>query len=677
MRFCASLIFIILMIVMIGGIVGEEYDPKFEEARVHFKKGFRLFNRCRYIEAIEEYTKALDLAPHFGLAWYWIGKAYYKVGLNEQAILCWKRFIDLKGPNKELERKIQILFFEDYKIKDEPLVYRHLGVIPEARFRKGDFYNPTSLAIDGMDNIYVVNSAGATILKFSPTGEPLLEFGKGELTKPFGIAIDGEGNIWVSDFGEDLVKKFSPQGKLIAAYGGSGREDGKFLGPQGITIDQFGNIYVVDTGNARIQKFDRDGKFLMKLGRRGNLAGCFSHPVDLVVEGDGEIWVTDSANQRIQKFDSSGNFLAEFRLPHPEGEPRGISADKEGIIYISDANGRIYRFKPALGEWQPLQLEGANPLTPIDVGMNRHGYLYVASFGTHSIEVFIPPEHLRRRFDVFIDRVITDHYPIIAYCVTVTGGEKMPIPGLTSENFKISEQGRPVSPIAVKNPLQKRENLLAVFVIDTSKEMAKYMGKIKEVVFAFIEKMKEGRDAGAVVAFSDRIHYRQELTMNKDRLTYGVGTLKYGRRFIPDLIPRAIHEGVTNTLDRFGRKVVILFTYGLRGDTKTTLMNEVLNYARNNSVQVMVIDFHEGEEVDEGLRRFAHLTNGVYLLAHRSPERLANLLDEARELTRNQSQYILFYETTGEKFSGRWVEGAVASGYGRLYGEDLGGYIVP
>lgn len=671
-----ALLVAILCIIGLG--VGEGYDPKLEKARAYFKNGFTLFNKCKYLEAIAQYKEALDLAPEFGLAWYWAGKAYYKAGLNEQAVLCWKRFLELKGSNDEIERKIKTLFSREYRTRKEPLVYRHLSTFPQKRFRRGDFYTPTSLAIDNKTgNIYVVNSGGSKILKLSPTGELLFEFGNKELKGPFGIALAEKGEIYVTDFADDRVKKFDSKGKLLKSFGGPGKGRGKFYGPQGIAIDRLGNIYVADSGNARIQKFDKEGRFLMMFGGRGSLAGSFSHPTDLLVEEGGEIWVVDSANQHIQRFDPSGNLLTEARLPDLRSEPRGIVADEENNLYISDANGKVYRYKPFAGEWQLLKLAETEPMIPIDISMNRHGHLYVADFRNHSIKVFGSQEHLQTGFDLFIDRVITDHYPVITYCVTVTGKDGLPVGGLTEKNFKISEGGRIMFPIGVKNPIEERDNLVAVFVVDTSKEMAKYKDKIEKAIFRFIKHMREGKDAGVVIGFSDRLYHKQGPTMNKDRLTYGVGTLIYGRGLVQDLLPKAIYRGVSDTLNVSGRKVLLLFTYGLRGDVKTTLMNQAMNYTKNNSVQPIIIDFREGKEVDKGLLRFSRFTNGIYMLAHHSPGRLENLFDEAKGLVKVQSQYILFYETFGKRFSGRWVDGMVACGHGRLYAEDLGGYIVP
>ena len=670
-----SLLFILILLA--GPILGQVYDPRFEEAKLHFKKGFMAFNQGKYPEAVKEYKDALDLTPSFTKAWYWIGKAYYKLGLMDQALLSWKKFLDLSDDNQGLSRKIESIFAHEYNRRDpKPPVYKHLKTIVGAKWDRGKFYSPTSLAIDNKDNIYLVSAATSSILKFSPTGDFLDEFGKRKLTRPFGIALDKEGNIYVSDFGGDCVKKFDPQGGPVLTIGERGKDDGQFLGPQGITVDGHGNIYVVDSGNTRVQKFDKEGKFLMKFGRIGNYAGCFTHPTDILLSEDNRIWVSDSGNRRIQKFDPSGNFLAEFRPPTELVELRGMVEDGESFL-ISDARGRVFRFRPHLNQWQTLNLKGKEMGIPIDVATNQHGLLYVADFKNQAIEVFIPPEYLRTNFNVTVDRVITKHYPTIVYCVSVTGKDRIPILGLDSKNFKVLEKGRQMFPIAVKTPLQDKDDLVAIFIVDTSEEMAPYGDDIKRTLFKFIGEMKAGDQAGAVISFSDRVYKPQPVTPNKDKMTYAVGRLSFNRKFRSDALAKAIYQGVTETLNLFGKRVIILLTRGQRKGVKSALLEEVLHYSRNNYVQVMIIDYHEGEKMDDGLKRFAASTNGLYLLAHRSPLILDNLYEEVLDLIRRQTQYLIFYESPGDDFSGRWVDGLVAAGYGQLYGEDLGGYFVP
>jgi len=675
-----SKLWIALAILLLSlPVLAVEYDPKLQKAMLHFKEGFKAFNRAEYPKALENYKNALDQKPNATQIWYEIGRTYYKLGLMDHAILSWKRFLELSGDiPKELGRKIKTLFAQEYRRESiMPSVYKYLDTITGTKWDMGRFYSPTSITIDDKENIYLVDAGAPAIIKFSTTGDFLARFGKNELKRPMGIALDKEGNIYVSDFGEDSVKKFDPMGKMVLKIGRRGNGDGEFIGPEGITLDGHGNIYVVDTGNTRIQKFDKDGNFLMKFGKTGHYAGCFAHPVDVLLDENGDIWVTDAANGHLQRFDPSGNFLAEFKPPAEGVELRGMIEEKGRAIFVSDAKGRIFRFEYGLNQWQALDLAGKDPGVPVDVAIGENGLLYLSDFKNRAIEVFVPSEQFQTDFDVMVDRVITDHYPTIAYCVSVTGRDRLPVLGLTERNFRIFEKGRLVSPIAVKTPLQDKEHLTAIFIVDTSKEMAPYKNEVKKILFGFIEKMKPGVQAGAVISFDNTVYQPQSPTRNKNRLTYAIGLLTYNKGSRAEAMPKAIYKGVTDTLNLYGKRVIILLTRGQKEGVSSSLMKEVLYYTRNNHLQTVVIDFHEGEKVDEGLARFTELTDGVYLLAHRSPLELDNLYEEVTHLVKRQNQYFLFYESPTTEFSGKWVDGLVSAGYGRFYGEDLGGYFVP
>jgi sugar lactone lactonase YvrE len=79
---------------------------------------------------------------------------------------------------------------------------------------------------------------------------------------PTGIAIDGMGNLFVADTANHTIRKVTPTG-AVSTIGGlagvSGRSDGvgrnaRFLMPLSLTFDRVGNLYVSDSGNHTIRK---------------------------------------------------------------------------------------------------------------------------------------------------------------------------------------------------------------------------------------------------------------------------------------------------------------------------------------------------------------------------------------------------------------------------------------
>ena len=54
--------------------------------------------------------------------------------------------------------------------------------------------------------------------------------------------------------GSDSVRVFHKDGQVLARWGGTGSEMGRFRSPSGIAVDAQGSVYVADAPNSRIQR---------------------------------------------------------------------------------------------------------------------------------------------------------------------------------------------------------------------------------------------------------------------------------------------------------------------------------------------------------------------------------------------------------------------------------------
>ncbi len=76
------------------------------------------------------------------------------------------------------------------------------------------FANPTGVALDSGNNLYVADTGNRQVEEFAGTGllqQPLVIFNNGgQLAAPKGVAVDSSGNIYVSDSGANDVLKFVP-----------------------------------------------------------------------------------------------------------------------------------------------------------------------------------------------------------------------------------------------------------------------------------------------------------------------------------------------------------------------------------------------------------------------------------------------------------------------------------
>ena len=82
---------------------------------------------------------------------------------------------------------------------------------------------------------------------------------------PSYLATDAEDNIFISDSGNHKIKVYDKHGRFLFQFGNDGVKEGHLRYPKGIAVDKTGLIYVADAGNDRVVVFSRLGFFLTVL----------------------------------------------------------------------------------------------------------------------------------------------------------------------------------------------------------------------------------------------------------------------------------------------------------------------------------------------------------------------------------------------------------------------------
>ncbi len=149
------------------------------------------------------------------------------------------------------------------------------------------FKFPMGIAISISGNIYVCDSGNHRIRKILPSGMvstlagSTVGFADGtgvaaQFSNPTGIAVDIDENVYIADTDNHKIRKITPTGAVTTLAGkdniqfdvrhggyldGVGSEAFFFL-PKGLTVDASGNIYVADTYNHRIRRITPE-KILM------------------------------------------------------------------------------------------------------------------------------------------------------------------------------------------------------------------------------------------------------------------------------------------------------------------------------------------------------------------------------------------------------------------------------
>lgn len=277
---------------------------------------------------------------------------------------------------------------------------------------KSKLLSPGSLALDSAGNLYVADGGNDRVVKFDSSGRQVLAFGKkgtglGDFQSVWSLAVDAQGQIHVLDPRTGFVLVFGPDGKYLKRFGDMG-----FYSPSGLALQKDGTMVVADTGGARIVRIGPDGPMR---GEPITLAGGgpIEQPSDVSVDSkdgfhvhtpgggqngagalvnfsaegafqsrwstvpvpstsdtprtaegpDGKIYLLDLVQSRIVAYSADGktfNPLNVEGLTVPFRRLSGLAVDKQGRIYVSDADANvIYRLQTAGGAPAPAPAAGA------------------------------------------------------------------------------------------------------------------------------------------------------------------------------------------------------------------------------------------------------------------------------------------------------------------------------
>jgi len=259
---------------------------------------------------------------------------------------------------------------------------------------------PTSVAVDGMDNLYVAESSGNRVLVFNRDGGYVKTIGGVE--KPVSVAVSKEGLVYVGSRSLGSVSVFDVHSQRLFKLGSG---DGEFSQPNGIAVDSAGNAYVADSGSDTVKVYDSQGKIKFTIGKNSVGEEQFNFPVSIAIDDEaGEVYVSDLPilqsdtgvyeGARIQVFDTAGNLKRGFGTYGVDKgslvKPLGITLDDEGRLYASDSYKNIVSVFDQQGAYIGDIYDIENPMrTPLGLVFSKNsGRLYVTSLNTVKIEIF-------------------------------------------------------------------------------------------------------------------------------------------------------------------------------------------------------------------------------------------------------------------------------------------------
>jgi len=293
------------------------------------------------------------------------------------------------------------------------------------------FNNPTGLALDGLDNVYITDTNNNTIRKVTPAGVVTTMAGNGSAGSvdgtgtgasfnwPTGPAVDALGNVYVANQGNNTIRKVTPAGVVttLAGSGYVGWSDGtgtaaSFDVPAGVAVDGSGTVYEADAGNGEIRKISPAGVVTTLAGSVFNSSGStngsganasFWGPAGVAVDGFGNVYVADAANNEIRKVSPGGAVITlagSTSAGTTDGtgtiatfnNPQGVASDASGNVYVADfGNNKIRMITqvpqavPVITWAAPAEIISGTPLsaTQLDATANVTGiFVYSPAAGT-------------------------------------------------------------------------------------------------------------------------------------------------------------------------------------------------------------------------------------------------------------------------------------------------------
>lgn len=159
-------------------------------------------------------------------------------------------------------------------------ISRHEGatgkLLGKLEYAEGWGFDDISMAADGgfvtswyknRDDIVRFDSQGKVIRTIKAAISSVTDDSELDTT----VAIDGLGNIYALGSFNNAVLKFSPEGKYLTKFGDAGEQSGQFRAPSAIAVDGKGRVFVSDIKG--VQVFDSNGRYLTVFSPGGIASG--------------------------------------------------------------------------------------------------------------------------------------------------------------------------------------------------------------------------------------------------------------------------------------------------------------------------------------------------------------------------------------------------------------------
>jgi len=258
---------------------------------------------------------------------------------------------------------------------------------------------PTDVAVDAARRVYVADGTNDRIVRFARGGQvdALITKGGGrELKQPVGVSVDAQGRVWIADTGNGRILIIASNGQATESVSlpvprGTDRTD-----PTDVAVTPDGKrAYVVDNDNHRLLLRDNANGLWTVLGSKGRGLGRFEWPFMVCVGAEGYVYVTEVINARVQRITPDDRWAGAIgRWGVEAGQlyrPKGVAADRQGRLYVSDSTLGVIQAFGARGVVEGVLTDGLGaPLRfdhPMGMCFDGDGRLFVVELGANRVAV--------------------------------------------------------------------------------------------------------------------------------------------------------------------------------------------------------------------------------------------------------------------------------------------------
>jgi len=217
--------------------------------------------------------------------------------------------------------------------------------------------NPVAIAVDSDGDIFTADGRTGRVMVFGPTGDPDHEQhagGLGRFRAPSSLAVDGNDNLYVADAGQSAVAEYNWRGRFVRMVARANAGNPRVHTPVALATAPDGSVFIADGSNALITRFSAAGDFLGALGKIGSPI-VTRNPVSLVTS-DRFLFCFDAAPPRLLVWTLDGqpyfeaDLSARIALASGSGDTRASLAyvPPGALLLLDPSSGKVLRFR-----WTP------------------------------------------------------------------------------------------------------------------------------------------------------------------------------------------------------------------------------------------------------------------------------------------------------------------------------------